>query len=57
MVLEEAVTAARHSKSILLDILGILGMDVLVGIHMLNFQPEEVTSADVLGKANTSALR
>lgn len=56
MVLEEAVTAARHSKSISLDILGIFGMDILVGIHMLNFWPEEVTGADVLGKANMSAL-
>lgn len=53
VVLEEAVTAARHSKSILL---GILGMDILVGIHVLNVWPKEVTSADVLGKANMSAL-
>lgn len=41
MVLEEAVTAARHNKSILLDI---LGMDILVDIYMLNVWPKEVTS-------------
>lgn len=39
MVLEEAVTAARHSKSISLP-----GMDILVGSHMLNVQPKKVTS-------------
>lgn len=39
MVLEEAVTAARHSKSISLP-----GLDILVGIHMLHVQPKKVTS-------------
>lgn len=56
MALEEAVRTARHRKTISLDILGIFGMDILVGNHMLNVQPKKSQVADVLGKANMSVL-
>lgn len=48
--------AARHSKTVLLDTVGIFGIDLLVGSHMLNVQPKKSQVADVLGKANMSAL-
>lgn len=51
LMLKEAVKAARHTKSITLS-----GLDMSVGIHMLNTPPKKSQPADVLGKANTSAV-
>lgn len=49
LMLEEAVTAARLTITL-------SGVDMPVGIHMLNTPPKKSQPADVVEKANMSAL-
>lgn len=51
LMLGEAVTAARHTRTIALS-----GVDMPVRHHLLNIPPKKSQPADVLGKNKTSAL-